>query len=84
MPITFRVEGASRGAFEIRTPRDAISVSILQETLHNAVHIYSSYQDRAPRRTWEMKIVWILLKEVNRIKLYHSMCLILCVRESCL
>lgn len=55
MPIAVRVEGASRGAFEIRTSRDAISVPLLQKTLHDAVYVHPPYQDRASRRARKVK-----------------------------
>jgi len=55
MPIAVRVEGTRHSAFKIRTSRYAISVPLLQDTLHDAVHVYPSYQNRASRRAREIR-----------------------------
>lgn len=53
--VAVRVEGPSRGAPEVGAPGDAVSVPLLQETLHHAVHVHPPHQDRASGGAREMK-----------------------------
>lgn len=66
MPVAIHIKRACHCAFKIRTSRDAISVSLLQKTLHDAVHVHPSHQNGASGRAREIKIIGNLQKRIDK------------------